>query len=90
MTNEERDSAIKEIHEAVTQMSQSFAVSEDKVKDHSKTLYGNGRPGLCERVQKIENAHENEEKNNTNAVAWIAAIAAVVAALIPLVSYLIK
>lgn len=36
----------------------------DKVKQHDKILHGNGQPGLCDRVTKIE------ESRKTLLVMW--------------------
>ena len=50
MTNEERDALIRETHDAVLTMSVM-------VRDHHKTLYGNGQPGLKDRFLVVEKAH---------------------------------
>lgn len=53
MTNDERDAILLEIH--------GFMKSLEKdVGRHEKTLYGNGQPGICSRVQTLEDYHENE------------------------------
>ena len=47
MTNAERDKMIRETHTAVT-----LVVS--KVGDLAQTVYGNGQPGLKDRVKSLE------------------------------------
>ena len=47
MTNDERDTMIIEIHSKVGTLA-------DNMGDVRKTLYGNGRPGVCERLQSID------------------------------------
>jgi len=54
MTNEERDDAIKSISKGVSDMQGNMKVFVDKCKEHHKTLYGNGRPGLLERHNAVE------------------------------------
>ena len=52
MTNAERDKLIREIHTMVK-------LTEDKCKEHHKTLYGNGRPGLVSEHQATDSALRN-------------------------------
>ena len=48
-------------------------IQEALARDY-KTLHGNGNPGLLERVQKLENLHQNENtmfKKYGAVIAWI-------------------
>jgi len=54
MNNEERDKAISDIKEMVTDIHGKYLVIDDHVKEHRRTLYGNGRPGLVERHNAVE------------------------------------
>ena len=47
MTNDERDKMANETHAAVMRM-------DGLIAEHHKSLYGNGRIGLCDRVQILE------------------------------------
>jgi len=70
MNNEERDKMLIEIHSAVHK-------NTGLIQRHDKTLYGNGRPGLCTAVEKLINDHINEERvviNNEKSVASVIAI----------------
>lgn len=47
MNNETRDGHIFDTHAIVKTIA-------EQVKRHDKTLYGNGQPGLCKRLQVME------------------------------------
>ena len=47
MTNDDRDKAIQETHDAVIPLTLM-------VEAHNKSLYGNGRKGIMDRVTRIE------------------------------------
>lgn len=64
MTNDERDTKINEIHTAVQ-------VLVSQIQRHERSLYGNGSPGLCTRVQKIEDKHENESREWASIISLI-------------------
>jgi CHASE3 domain sensor protein len=49
-----------EIMEAVNKVAISAAVTESIVVDLKKAVMGNGKPGLLDRVQIIENLHTQE------------------------------
>ncbi len=59
MTNDERDEMIKDTHDAVI-------VMVDKVKSHHSDLYGNGKTGIKEDVDRL--------KVFKRAVCWIGGI----------------
>lgn len=81
MTNEERDRYIMETHDAIIRL-------VPKVEDHSKTLYGNGKPGLKEELALVKikqndcparNAYSGDNKRlNVSYVMMIVAIIAVI------------
>ena len=48
-------------------------IQEALARDY-KLLHGNGQPGLLERVQKLENMHQNENtmlKKYGSVIAWL-------------------
>lgn len=47
MNNDKRDGMIVEIHAVVHSL-------KDVIDRHDKTLYGNGQPGLCKRLNDLE------------------------------------
>ena len=53
MTNDERDKILLEIRGLLKGL-------EKDISRHDKTLYGNGQPGICSRVQTLEDYHANE------------------------------
>lgn len=53
MTNDERDEILLEIRGMLKGL-------EKDINRHEKTLYGNGQPGICSRVQTLEDFHANE------------------------------
>lgn len=54
MTNDERDKAIKDIASKVGDIHTDMSVLKECVQRHDKTLYGNGRAGIVERFQSVE------------------------------------
>ena len=50
MTNDERDRLIIETHSGMRTVA-------SQIGDHHRTLYGNGRPGVVARLQRVEEAH---------------------------------
>lgn len=54
MTNEERDAAIQSIADKVSDIHGDMKVVKGKIDEHHRTLYGNGRPGLVERHNAVE------------------------------------
>lgn len=47
MDNNTRDKYIVDTHAVITQIA-------EQVGRHDKTLYGNGQPGICKRLQVME------------------------------------
>jgi hypothetical protein len=47
MTNEERDKHLMEMHADIREI-------KGLVIRHDHSLYGNGRPGLCQRMDQVE------------------------------------
>lgn len=67
MTNEERDAILLEIRGLMKGL-------EKDVNRHDKTLYGNGQPGICSRLQTLEDYHANENgffKKYGGVFAWL-------------------
>ena len=67
MTDEERDIILLEIRAGVRGL-------EKDILRHEKTLYGNGQPGLCTKVQELQDYHKNENgfmKRYGAVVAWL-------------------
>ena len=46
--------ALKDISPKINEMHDVFIQGEGKIKVINKSLFGNGKPGLIERVEKIE------------------------------------
>lgn len=71
LTDRERDQLLIRMDEHVKNI-------EDALGRDYKCLYGNGKPGLIERVQQLENYHQNENKFTRRAgtiIAWLATTA---------------
>ena len=96
MTNDERDKLIRETHDAMLSL-------RGMVQDHHKSLYGNGRPGVSDRVLVVESAVATVAKAQAECPAreaitgparrsilqnYIAAAAAIIAALAALAASL--
>ena len=67
MTNDERDAILLEIRGTLKGI-------EKDIARHDKTLYGNGQPGVCARVQSLEDYHANENgftKKYGGVLAWV-------------------
>ena len=77
MTNDERDKYIRESHDILTAL-------KPMVTEHRKTLYGNGTPGIVNRITLIEAAHvectKRRDSKTPRAANLIALAALVVAA----------
>ncbi len=69
MTNEERDRLLMEIHTAVHS-------NTEVLKRHEKELFGNGRPGLSQRVDIMETCAKTKKESMTSIVAFITALGA--------------
>ena len=54
MNNEERDAMLQRIDERTNRMDKRLEVMENVSTRHDHSLYGNGRPGLCQRVDQME------------------------------------
>jgi hypothetical protein len=67
MTNDDRDNHLIEILSSVGRI-------EENVGRHDRTLYGNGQPGLCTRLQIIETSAKTSMR-------WLAAIGVVIGAI---------
>lgn len=50
MTNEDRDNRIIEMHADIR-------VIRTAIERHDHVLYGNGQPGICQRLQTVEQVH---------------------------------
>ena len=56
-----------QILEKITELSVSAAVTASTVVELKKAVMGNGKPGLLDRVQVIENCHDNDAKSKKEA-----------------------
>lgn len=99
MTNEERDKAIKDIAEKVSDIHGDIKVIKDKTNEHHRTLYGNGRLGLVERHNAVEAAQRacpakqeflvsNRIAKRANMIQIVSAIVAVGALLVAVAAIL--
>lgn len=78
LTDKERDTLLIRVDEQVKEIHRALA------RDY-KCLYGNGQPGLLQRVQQLENYHSNENtflKKFGAVIAWIVSTALAVYAVI--------
>ena len=67
MTNEARDQLLMDMHADIKVLVKSDAA-------HEKTLYGNGKPGLCETVTKIsmlqKECRDQKKMSYVKVAAW--------------------
>ena len=77
MTNEERDLMLQSIDTKLSTLITTSAVTDEKVERHDKSLYGNGNPGICTRLQRIEDKVEHSATRYTNIITFIMAACAV-------------
>ena len=77
MTDKERDESINNLFNRLGDLNKSLtAISEQNktifnmLKDIDKTINGNGRPGLIERVTTLETQSSGANKNLT-VVGWL-------------------
>ena len=56
-----------QILDKITELSISAAVTASTVVELKKAVMGNGKPGLLDRVQVIENCHATEDRTKTDA-----------------------
>ena len=69
MTNEKRDELIMEMHGFLASLS-------NLANDLKKTVYGNGQPGLNDRVKELEINHQNCRTAKRNTLSfWLSVIA---------------
>jgi hypothetical protein len=81
MTNEERDLMLTSIDNKLSTLITNNAVTEEKVARHDKSLYGNGNPGLCTRLQRIEDKVENNSSRVATIITFVMAASAVIGTL---------
>ena len=61
LTPQQRDELLIRIDERLKTI-------DERLDNSERTLYGNGHPGLVERVQKLENEHEAQKRHHGNLI----------------------
>lgn len=74
MTNEERDKMIIETHASVKAVEALSA-------RHDKSLYGNGQPGICKRVDLVQDRQDECRRQNGKQLLKVAIWASIVSPL---------
>ena len=73
MDNSERDRIIREIHQTLIGVAQKLSIACDTVARHDRSLYGNGRPGICTRIDQVETTQKQcparEARRPANTIA---------------------
>ena len=72
---------IREIYAAVHEQGALLRVVTDQVTRHDKSLYGNGRPGLCQVLDQVATrqmeCQERQKNSRATLPAWVSIVVAV-------------
>ena len=77
--------AVREVGAAVREQCavsrERFQAFENELNDHKKTLYGNGRPGLDDRVTALETMNDGKRMQVGTGSISVKAVVAIIAAI---------
>jgi len=75
MTNDQRDAMIAQIHEAMAEQSALLRVLARESRRYDKTLFGNGRPGICQVLDQVATrqaeCQARQSSRSTALPAWV-------------------
>ena len=57
--------------ELLIRIDERLKTIDERLDGGERTLYGNGKPGLVERVQKLEDEHEAQKRHHGNLIIGI-------------------
>jgi len=73
MNNDDRDKLLEEISAKVGDIHSTMKLHTDILARHDKSLYGNGNPGICQRVDTIDTLQQECRKGQRNRAASLPA-----------------